>query len=175
MSQDPDDPVAHKPPAERNETVAESLDRNWSELLQELRVSQTGIQILSGFLLTLPFQARFIDLHGALLGIYLAAALMATLSTALIMAPVMAHRLRFRHHAKDDLVRFGNFLAKAGLGCLGLTVALVVTVVFGFTIDLRVGIITGICCLLGFVLLWGVLPTLLVRSSPTTPYRREPR
>ena len=58
-------------PTERNETPAERLDRNWSELLQELRVTQTGIQILTGFLLILPFQARFLDLDPALVAVFL--------------------------------------------------------------------------------------------------------
>ena len=57
MSSDPD-----PPPAERSETPTERSDRNWNELMQELRVTQTGIQILTAFLLTLPFQPRFADL-----------------------------------------------------------------------------------------------------------------
>ena len=36
-----------------DESEAERLTRNLNELLQELRVTQTGIQILTGFLLTL--------------------------------------------------------------------------------------------------------------------------
>lgn len=155
---------------ERNETPAERLDRNWSELLQELRVSQTGIQILSGFLLTLPFQARFGVLQRPLVWIFLAAAMMATLSTALIMAPVMAHRLTFRRHAKDDLVAFGNVLAKVGLATLALTVVLVVMLIFGFVINITAGMIAGGCCLVVFAVLWGLLPELLVRTSPTEEY-----
>lgn len=156
---------------ERNETPAERLDRNWSELLQELRVSQTGIQILSGFLLTLPFQARFGALQRPLVWIFLAAAMMATLSTALIMAPVMAHRLTFRHHAKDDLVQFGNVLAKVGLATLALTVVLVVMLIFGSVINITAGLVAGGCCLVVFGVLWAALPALLVRRSPTEQYR----
>lgn len=62
--------------SERNETPAERLDRNWSELLQELRVTQTGIQILSGFPRTLPFQARFTELDAVLKGVFLGAVAM---------------------------------------------------------------------------------------------------
>lgn len=160
----------HDARPERDETPAERLDRNWSELLQELRVSQTGIQILSGFLLTLPFQARFGGLQRSLVWIFLAAAMMATLSTALIMAPVMAHRLTFRHHAKDDLVQFGNVLAKVGLGTLALTVVLVVMLIFGSVINITAGLVAGGCCLVVFGVLWAALPALLVRRSPTEQY-----
>ena len=94
-------------PEERHETPAERLDRNWSELLQELRVAETGIQILTGFLLILPFQARFATVSPFLVGVFLAAVLLAALATALVLAPVAAHRLLFRRHEKDVLVNLG--------------------------------------------------------------------
>ncbi len=56
---------------ERDETEAQRLDRNWSSLLQELRVAQTGVQLLTGFLLILPFQPRFADLDGVIRTVYL--------------------------------------------------------------------------------------------------------
>ena len=111
MSEDPTD----LPSGERDESPAERLDRNWSELLQELRVTQTGIQILSGFLLTLPFQSRFDDLSPWLVAIFLTAVVLGTLTTGVIVAPVTAHRLLFRRHAKDVLVMAGDRMAKAGL------------------------------------------------------------
>lgn len=54
-----------QPHSRRNETSAERIDRNWNEMLQELKVVQTGMQILAGFLLTVPFQQRFLTLTGA--------------------------------------------------------------------------------------------------------------
>ena len=86
---------------ERRETAAERSDRNWSELLQEVRVTQTGIQILSGFLLTVPFQARFTSLSPAMLGVFLGAVGFAALATLLVVAPVSLHRILFRRHVKE--------------------------------------------------------------------------
>ena len=63
----------------RNETAIEKLDRNWMELLQELRVLQTGVQILAGFLLTLPFQSRFESLDDFQTNLYLANVALAAL------------------------------------------------------------------------------------------------
>src|SRR5689334_19894510 len=80
----------------RDETEAERLDRNWTEMLQELRVTQTGTQILTGFLLTIPFQQRFAELDDTQRGIYLVLVAFAALATILALAPVSLHRALFR-------------------------------------------------------------------------------
>lgn len=168
MSED----LSDLPEGERDESPAERLDRNWAELLQELRVTQTGVQILSGFLLTLPFQSRFDDLSPGLVAIFLAAVVLGTLTTGVIVAPVTAHRLLFRRHAKDVLVTTADRMAKVGLVLLGLTVAMVVTLVFGFVLDLMSGLIAGLVALLILVVLWFVVPLRMVTSDrQTQPYR----
>ncbi len=154
----------------RNETPAERMDRNWTELLQELRVTQTGIQILSGFLLTLPFQSRFTELGPVMSGLFLAAVGFGTLSTCLIVAPVTAHRLLFREHAKDLLVDAADRCAKAGLVCLGITVTLVTSLVFGFVGGPVLGIVAATVCALAFLVLWLVVP-LRMRQSPENDAR----
>lgn len=57
--------------AARSETPTMRLDRNWDDLLQELRVAQTGVQLLTGLLLTVPFRSRFLDLVPQQLAVYL--------------------------------------------------------------------------------------------------------
>ncbi|MCA0296262.1 MAG: DUF6328 family protein [Actinobacteria bacterium] len=150
---------------ERDETAAERSDRNWSELLQELRVTQTGIQILSGFLLTIPFQPRFADLEPAMVGVYLAAVASATLSTVLIVAPVAAHRRLFRRHAKRELVDAADAMAKAGLAALAVTVVLVTVLVFGFVLGSAAGLVAGGLAALVFVTAWLVVPLTLRRRA----------
>ena len=88
-------PVAPKDDG-RDESRAERMDRNWAELLQELRVLQTGVQLLAGFLLTLPFQARFETLDDYQTRLYLANVVLAALTTATILLPVSVHRRLFR-------------------------------------------------------------------------------
>src|SRR6476619_1214468 len=88
----------------RNETREEQLDRNWAELLQELRVLQTGVQILAGFLLTLPFQQRFKELDQFQVTLYLVNVVIAALTTAFILLPVSVHRRLFRQRLKEMLV-----------------------------------------------------------------------
>ena len=102
---------------ERNESAIEKLDRNWMELLQELRVLQTGVQILAGFLLTLPFQSRFETLDDYQTTLYLANVALAALTTALILLPVSVHRRLFRLHLRAALVSSADRIAKV---CPGL-------------------------------------------------------
>jgi len=108
----------------------ERITRNWNELLQELRVTQTGAQILSGFLLTVPFSNRFEDLADGQRAAYLVVLCGATLTTALLVAPVAFHRVLFRQRMRPWLVEVSNACAKAGLLCLALTSSGCVFLVF---------------------------------------------
>ena len=114
----------------RTETETERSDRNWSEILQELRVTQTGTQILTGFLLTIPFQQRFDELTGAQLGIYLGLVAAAALATILAIAPVALHRALFRRQVKPRIVLLANWLLRLSLGLIGVTLVGTVVLVF---------------------------------------------
>jgi predicted cation transporter len=149
---------------QRSETRAEKMDRNWSELLQELRVTQTGVQILSGFLLTLPFQARFTHLDHTQEALYLVAIGLGTVATGLLVAPVSAHRLLFRHHEKDVLVDAGDALAKAGLVALSLTITTVLALIFSFVVGTVAAVVAALCSLTFFLLAWVALPLALQRK-----------
>ena len=149
----------------RDESAAERLDRNWNELLQELRVTQTGIQILFAFLLILPFQARFQILEGKQVDLYIAIVGLVTASTLCVMSPVLIHRLLFRQGAKDELVAASNVLAVVGLSLLGIaligSIGLVVDVVLGRT----QGFVAAGGASLVLIGLWGVLPWVLRRRA----------
>lgn len=158
---------------ERNETATERADRNWSELLQEMRVTQTGVQILSGFLLILPFQQRFSALSPALRGVFLVALALTTLTTAIIVAPVAAHRVLFRRRRKALLVTRTDQLVKTGLTTLALTIVCVVALVFGFVVSDVVGLVAGAVTLLVFVSLWAGVPLLVLRGVREEQGARE--
>ena len=122
----------HTEPDRPGETEAQRDDRNVIELLNELRVVGIGVQVLFGFLLGLPFTNRFSRLYTAQRGVYLATVTLAALSTALLVAPVAYHRLLFRRHEKESLVRVTNVLAIAGLVTVGLAVSSAVVLVVTF-------------------------------------------
>ena len=144
--------------ADRGETRTERMNRNWDELLQELRVTQTGVQILAGFLLTLPFQQRFTALRHIERVEYAAAVICAVSATMLLVAPVSCHRLLFRRHEKDVLVALANQLALAGLMALSATIVLVVALVFSLLLNPAAGLVSAAVAALCFVGLWVVLP-----------------
>ena len=101
----PDDRDADAQPDGRDETAAEKADRNFGELLQELRVAQVGVQILFASLLTIVFSQRFNTISSLQRGTYVVTLLSAACSVALLVGPVAFHRIVFRHSQKDDLVR----------------------------------------------------------------------
>lgn len=127
----------------RDETEDERMDRNWAELLQELRVTQTGTQILTAFLLTIAFQPAFSRLGDFERTVYLVLVFVAAVTTALGLAPVNLHRALFRQHAKADLVRVGHIIVHCTL--LGVAIVLVGTVllVYDVVLDRRAGILAG--------------------------------
>src|SRR5881227_2301560 len=100
---------------ERNETPTERLDRNWTDLLQELRVVQTGVQLLTGFLLTLPFQQKFSRLTDTERGVYLFAVATSIIATGFLQAPVSLHRALFRKHRRKETVLAAHKLAIVGI------------------------------------------------------------
>ena len=154
----------------RDETKTERLDRNWASLLQELRVVQTGVQLLTGLLLTLPFQQRFDILDDDMRMVYLATVACSVASTVLLVAPVGMHRLLFRRHRINALVAAAHWCAYVGLLLLGLALVGVTALVFDAVAGRNVAIIAGGCALVAFTLFWVVLPLAMrVGTGPTTP------
>lgn len=151
--------------ADRNETFTERMDRNWNELLQELRVTQTGAQILTGFLLTVPFQSRFGDLDDYQRTTYLVLVVMAALATVLFVAPVSLHRLLFRRRLKPQLVDAGHWFARAGLVALALTLAGVTMLLFDVVLSRTAGHVVGGALLAVIAVAWLVLPHLIARHA----------
>lgn len=153
------------------ESPVERIDRNWEELLQELRVSQTGVQILTGFLLTMPFQPSFRTLSDFERGAYLWAISTSIIATSLLIAPVAMHRALFRRRRKDSLVHAGHRISQLGLGFLAAAIIGVVTLVFSLVFNGAAGLAAGLVASAMFLGLWVVLP-LLIRgemADPETP------
>lgn len=139
------------------------LDRELIELLNELRVALPGVQVMFAFLLTVPFSSRFPRLSVAQKNAYFAAFLATTVSSILLMTPSAYHRLRWRRHDKEAMLRFSNRVAIGGIVFLAAAIALVVFLIADVLFDARAaGIAVGVasCALIGF---WFVAP--LVREA----------
>ncbi|MDT5189691.1 MAG: hypothetical protein QOI28_1942 [Mycobacterium sp.] len=142
----------------RAETETERLDRNWSNLLQELRVVQTGVQLLTGFLLTLPFQQRFDVLGQDMRMVYLATVACSVASTVLLIAPVGMHRVLFRQRRLASLVSAAHRMAYAGLLLLGLVMVGTTTVIFDAVAGRTAAVVAGAMALAAFGAFWVVVP-----------------
>ena len=132
-----------------DESESQRLDRNYGELLQELRVAQTGVQILFAFLLGIAFQQQFQKIESYQRGIYLVTLVAAACAAAMLIAPVAIHRMLFRRHQKNELVIMTSRLAATGLVFLGIAILSAVLLVVDIVVNLTVGIIiTGFspCC-----------------------------
>lgn len=147
----------------RDETEAERLDRNYGELLQELRVAQTGVQILFAFLLGIAFQQRFTTIDHAQRVLYLITLTSAAAAAVLLIAPVAAHRILFRRNRKDEVVAITSRLASAGLACLAVAILSAVVLVVDFVTSATVAL--SITISLGVIVLvtWLIAPLVLRR------------
>lgn len=145
----------------RDETREERADRNWNEVLQELRVLQTGTQILTGFLLALAFQPAFAELNGGQQAVYLTLVVLAALSSIIALAPVALHRVVFQQGAKPAVVRYGHIALITAL--LTVSVLMVGVVAFVFDVVLSGSAFWWALILLGLVILalWVVVPAII--------------
>jgi len=151
--------TSHEPISE------ETLTRNWNELLQELRVTQTGVQILTAFLLTVPFSNRFPELDELQRMTYLVVLCGSVLTTAFVVAPVAFHRILFRHRMRRWLVEAANQCARAGLLMLALTSSGALFLVFDMVTTRTAAYVALVVGVLFFALLWAVAPTLADRRN----------
>jgi Family of unknown function (DUF6328) len=142
----------------RTETDTERLDRNWNEMLQELRVTQTGTQILTGFLLTLAFQPRFQDLDRFQVDVYLVLVGLAALATVLGLSPVSLHRALFRQRAKKRIVQIGHLLLWATLATVAALMVGVVLLIFDVVVSREAAITAAVIAAAVVIVLWVAVP-----------------
>jgi len=163
-----------EPVDDRHETPTERLDRNWTDLLQELRVIQTGVQFLTGFLLTLPFQQRFTELSQFQRGVYLGTVAASVVSTVLLQAPVSVHRTLFRRHERAQAVGSAHHLLVAGMSFLALAMVGVSYLVFSVVSGTPAAESASAVAVLLIVVFWVIYPRMLRLARGTQPARRPP-
>ncbi|GAA1722669.1 hypothetical protein GCM10009809_18090 [Isoptericola hypogeus] len=152
-------------PHGRPETPEQRSDRNWSELLQELRVMQTGVQILTGFLLTLPFQQRFADLDTYQITLYLVLVVLSVATTGMLVSPVALHRALFRRHLKKEIVTGGDRMTRVAIVLMAFVMTGAVMLVFDVVVGRTAGLVVGGSILGVLLVLWVVVPVVVHRRS----------
>jgi amino acid transporter len=142
----------------RGETPLQRVDRAYGEILQEVRVAQTGVQILFAFLLTLAFTPRFIHVTPFERYTYVTALMLCAAATALLIAPAAFHRVVYRRRLKHHLVQVANRLALSGLVLLLLAMISALLLILDVVIGLGPAVILAAGGLAWFVTWWFVLP-----------------
>ncbi|WP_433169030.1 DUF6328 family protein [Kribbella sp. CA-247076] len=149
-----------------SEDEAERLDRHWHELLQELRLAQTGTQILFAFLLSIAFQARFQEADAFTHDVYAATLIASALAVALFLAPVSFHRLIYRQKLRDRMLPIAGHMASAGLVFLVLAMSGGVLLALDVVLSRTLAIVIVAIVLLWFTVFWYVIPA-WVRATAT--------
>lgn len=145
----------------RDETPNERADRNWAEVLQELRVLQTGTQILTGFLLALAFQPAFVALSQGQRTFYLVLVVLAALSAIVALAPVALHRVLFARREKNIVVAYGHAALVTALATVGALLVGVVAFVFDIVLGCAAAVTVGVVAGVVVVVLWIAIPVML--------------
>ncbi|MWB98485.1 sodium:proton antiporter [Agromyces sp. MMS17-SY077] len=151
----------------RDETLVERADRNWGDILQELRAVQTGTQIITGFLLAVAFQPVFQELEAYEVGLYLVLVVLAGCATVLGLAPIIMHRQVFGRQRKAELVRAANRMLVALLVVVSFLAAGVVSLVFDVAVSRTAGFVALGTSILVLLVFWTVVPRLGRRRSRT--------
>jgi hypothetical protein len=150
-----------RPPA--GDLPEQTLNRNWTELVQELRATQIGVQVLIGFLLALPYTDRFDTLDRFEKGAYLVVLSIAVAATVAVLAPIAYHRILFRRGLRPWLVETANTISRVGLVLAALSMCGVVFLAFDLAAGTWVGVVASTVAFVGYVVLWLVVP---LRAHP---------
>ncbi|WBB75006.1 DUF6328 family protein [Micromonospora sp. WMMD1128] len=140
------------------ESEKQRWQRNFADLLQELRVAQTGVQILFAFLLTMPFSNAFNRTTDFQRDVYVVALLAAAAAAAMIISPVAFHRALFRQGRKPELVRFAHRMATGGLFFMLIAMVSAVLLVTDFVLDRPIAFLLSALTGIWFLLFWAILP-----------------
>lgn len=149
----------------RDETPEERADRHWTDLLQELRVSQTGVQLLAAFLVSLPFQSRFTDLDAFQQRWYVGVLALALLTLGVTLAPVAIHRQVFGGGAKPELVEAAHLLTGLALALIGLLLAGIAFLAVDVALGRTEAVVAGCTSLLVLLVLLVGIPRFVARDA----------
>ena len=142
----------------KHESEKQRWDRNFADLLQELRVAQTGVQILFAFLLTLPFSNGFTRTNNFQQDTYIVALLAAAAATAMIISPVAFHRALFRQGRKPELVRYAHRMATGGLAFMLIAMVSSVLLITDYLLNFWVALVLSAVTAAYFLTFWAAIP-----------------
>lgn len=153
----------------RGEDAVRRADRNFLDILQELRVAQTGVQILFALLLTVAFTNTFQEADDFQKTVYVITLTGCAVATALLIAPAAYHRVLFQRGMKTELVAVSHNLIRAGMAVLIVCVTGALMLVVDQVVDRPTAIVLSSAVAVVFLLLWFVLPTRMLPDKDDRP------
>ncbi|MFH9610832.1 DUF6328 family protein [Streptomyces sp. NPDC017448] len=153
----------------RDETQEERADRQWSELLQELRVAQTGVQILFGFLLAVVFQSRFEELGHVDRAIYVVTVMLGSATAAALIGPVSYHRLLTGRRMKPQTVMWASRMTVLGLGLLFCTMCSTLLLILRVALHNQLALWLVGAMALWFLACWFLFPLWAIAKGRSGP------
>lgn len=142
----------------RDETRHERLDRNTIELLNELRVAGTGIQVLLAFLLVAPFDSRFARISAFERDDYFVTLVCIALAAVLLIAPSIHHRILFRHGQKEYILEVANRAMIAAMAFLGVGLAGILVLISDLVFGGVAAVAAGAAGVVTIAVLWFAVP-----------------
>lgn len=149
----------------RTEDEGQRLDRHWLELLQELRVAQTGVQILFAFLLVVAFSPPFQEAGGFTHSVFAATLVVTAMATGLLIAPVSVHRLVYRRQLRQELVTAASRMAIGGLLLMLFAVAGALLLALDVVLPRGLAITIAVLVVGWFAVFWYVVPLAVRRGA----------
>jgi Ca2+/Na+ antiporter len=140
------------------ESPEQRINREFMELLNELRVVLPGVQLLFGFMLTVPFSAGWDKATGFQRGLFFAVLCAVVISLSCLVAPAAYHRMRFRDGAKERNLRVANGFIKAGLLFLGFSLTGALVVIADFQFGTAAAILSAVFGLTLVAWAWWLMP-----------------
>jgi hypothetical protein len=147
------------------ESEAARLDRHWNELLQELRLAQTGTQILFAFLLSIAFTNRFQDAERFTHDVFACTLIASALAVGLLLAPVSFHRILYQQRMRDRMVPIAGRMASGGLGFLVLAISGGVLLALDVVFSRGIAVVVTVILLAWFIVFWYVVPVVVRHTS----------
>lgn len=167
----PQDAVTSGGAPGRHETGEQRADRRWGDTLQEVRVAQTGAQILFAFLIGVAFTPRFTTLGHFDKGLYVTTVILGALATGTLIAPVAFQRLLAGHLLKPELVSAAGRLISCGIVLLALTVGGALLLLLRVATNPTLAWILTTAVMIWFAAAWLIIPTLLLRHDERSQQR----
>lgn len=159
------DPVPSRGYDRSKEDEAERLDRHWNELLQELRLAQTGTQILFAFLLSMAFTDKFQETDEFTHNVFAATLMASAFAVGLLLAPVSFHRMVYQQRLRDRMIPIAHYLASAGMVFLILAMCGGVLLAIDVVLSRTAALLAVAVVALFFIVFWYLLPAWVRRSN----------